>query len=202
MSDDAMIREFCDSGRYDEASTIAIEKYGPGVMGLLVWSLDDYDKGNDAFAIWAEELWKSMAKFEWRCPLSGWAYRLGRSARARVLRDGFNKRRHSFSDNQLDNAVARVRTVTEIYRRTQVKDRFRSLRSRFSVDEQDLLVLRGDRGLSWNEIADALSSDPASPDAAVTPGSLRVRYHRLKEKLRDLAQEEGLLDNPNSTCSP
>ncbi|MFW5740517.1 MAG: hypothetical protein ACOC1F_09140 [Myxococcota bacterium] len=35
--------------------------------------------------------------------------------------------------------------------KTEVKDRMRQLRAQLPVDDQSLLVLRVDKGLSWNE---------------------------------------------------
>ena len=54
----------------------------------------------------------------------------------------------------------------------------------FIRKERTLLVLRIDRDLPWAEIAEIMDSrEPA----------LRKRFERLKEKIRKLAESEGLL---------
>jgi RNA polymerase sigma-70 factor (ECF subfamily) len=62
-----------------------------------------------------------------------------------------------------------------------------------------LLVLRVDRRLDWNELARVLGE--AGHDACVDPVSLaresarlRKRFQLVKNKLRELARREGLLD--------
>ena len=54
------------------------------------------------------------------------------------------------------------------------------------ADEQSLLTLRVDRGMSWAEIAHILDEGAGEP-------ALRKRFERVKRKLRDLAAAEGLL---------
>ena len=48
-----------------------------------------------------------------------------------------------------------------------------------------LLVLRVDRGLSFEECGESLGAEPAA---------VRKRFERLKERLKSLAKERGLLD--------
>ncbi len=71
-------------------------------------------------------------------------------------------------------------------------DRLASLRESLEPEEQTLLILRVDRGLSWKEIATVLAeSEDAPPDAV----ALRKRFERLKERLLRLAKKEGVLDS-------
>jgi RNA polymerase sigma-70 factor (ECF subfamily) len=57
-----------------------------------------------------------------------------------------------------------------------------------------LLLLRVDRDLGWNEIAEILGDD-SDDDAARTRAAARLRqqFQTLKTRLRDLAIEQGLL---------
>ena len=52
-------------------------------------------------------------------------------------------------------------------------------------------MLRIDRELEWEEIAAVLAADGVEVNAA----TLRKRFERLKERLREQAEEQGLLDD-------
>jgi RNA polymerase sigma-70 factor, ECF subfamily len=63
------------------------------------------------------------------------------------------------------------------------------LRDALDPEDQALLFLRIDQGLSWSEVAAIFSED----GDAVEPATLRKRFERAKERLRKLAEAEGLL---------
>jgi RNA polymerase sigma-70 factor (ECF subfamily) len=70
------------------------------------------------------------------------------------------------------------------------------LRDQLSEDERALLIVRVDRGLSWNEIAQSMGDgDELLVGTALTrqAAALRKRFERIKERLRGLAKEAGLL---------
>ena len=73
--------------------------------------------------------------------------------------------------------------------RDRQADRLEELRRELSTEEQNLLVLRLDQQLSWDEIAAIVSSAAEPASAAV----LRKRFERLKERLARLARERGLV---------
>jgi RNA polymerase sigma-70 factor, ECF subfamily len=72
----------------------------------------------------------------------------------------------------------------------------RALRERLSEDDQTLLVLRIDKELSWKEIAAVMSGRGEElDDAALRRWSarLRQRFRKVKERLRVMAKEEGII---------
>jgi RNA polymerase sigma-70 factor (ECF subfamily) len=78
-----------------------------------------------------------------------------------------------------------------------VKDRFQQLREQLPEDDQTLLVLRVDRGLSWLELAEVMLGDdaPASDEQLKTEAArLRQRFQAAKHRLRKLVEEAGLLE--------
>lgn len=77
-----------------------------------------------------------------------------------------------------------MRSRTAPWLRTEVKDAFAELRASLSEEERELLVLRVDRDLSWDEAATILG-EPAP--------RLRKRFQALKDKLRARARAQGLL---------
>jgi len=63
-------------------------------------------------------------------------------------------------------------------------------------DEQTLLVLRVDRGFSWRELAMVMLEDAQGvPDADIDREAVRLRqqFKRVKEHLKTMAEEEGVL---------
>ena len=87
--------------------------------------------------------------------------------------------------------VADVRSRTPPYQRTEVKDRVAQLREALDAQEQTLLFLRIDQGLSWNDVAAIVSA--GGEEVAV--GTLRKRFERAKARLRELAARDGLLED-------
>lgn len=67
-----------------------------------------------------------------------------------------------------------MRTATQAYHRTDVKDRFRAVHERLGDEDQLLLVFRIDRSLPWRDIAVALSGDADLDDEAITRESARL----------------------------
>jgi RNA polymerase sigma-70 factor (ECF subfamily) len=67
-------------------------------------------------------------------------------------------------------------------------DRGVAERLRASLDpyEQTLLILRVDRGLSWDEVTCVLSS----PEDPVNKDALKKRFERVKARLRTLAADD------------
>ena len=68
--------------------------------------------------------------------------------------------------------------------------RLARLRTLLPPEDHALLVLRLDREMSWEEIADVLSASGTPVSAA----ALRKRYERVKERLARRARDEGLVD--------
>ncbi|MFI5306921.1 MAG: RNA polymerase sigma factor, partial [Polyangiales bacterium] len=153
----------------------------------------------EVFAMFAEKLWIGLPRFEWRCSMRSWAYRLARNAANDYLGAASNRpeRNLSLTRNAPPSEVMdRVRTTTAAYRRTGTKDRMRELRESLSADDQMLLILRVDRGMDFRELAEALNdSDTPFDSEALEREAARLRKHfeRVKERLRELAVERGLL---------
>jgi hypothetical protein len=97
---------------------------------------------------------------------------------------------------ELERLTATVRTATQPYLRTEVKQAFARLREALAPEEQELLTLRVDRNLDWSEIAQVLADEPLDPASQRrASATCRKRFERLTDKLRELAQREGLLDD-------
>jgi len=104
----------------------------------------------------------------------------------------------NLSLSQLDGVsavVQRLRSATDACQRTEVKDRFRLLREQLDDEDQTLLILHVDRGLSFRDLAIAMSGDTSLDAPAIDREAARLRkaFERLKGELRRLAKRDGLL---------
>ena len=80
-----------------------------------------------------------------------------------------------------------LRCVRSVVRERQTRA-LGAIRARLTVEEQSLLALRVDQGLSWGDVAAVLAAegDPVNPDA------LAKRFQRLKDRIAEKAREDGL----------
>jgi RNA polymerase sigma-70 factor, ECF subfamily len=193
-------REACDAGDHRRAATLVLEGYGNEIHAFLLARLrGDEGTVDEIFSDFAEDFWRGLPAFEWRCSVRGWCYRLARNAAHRFRRSPQNRgdRRVPLSENPfVEQLVHGVRTRTQPYLRSEVKDAFQKLREQLSPEDQDLLILRVNRKLAWRDVAHALlAEDEAADEVRVRrlEVALRQRLTEVKQRLRELAIEAGLL---------
>ena len=83
------------------------------------------------------------------------------------------------------------------YLKTEVKDRMQELRRRLPAEDQQILILRVSRKLSWTELAIVLGdSGLTATDVELQREAtrLRKRFQLAKDRLRELARQEGLTE--------
>lgn len=195
---EAEIAAHCRAARYHQATTRALECFGPEIFGYLVAVSRSEDEAGEAFAMFSEDLWRGIAGFRWQASLRTWAYQLARNALARLRRD---TRRHAGREVALSRApevlgmADRVRTATLEYLRTEVKDQIAELRQQLDPDDQTLLILRIGRNMSWRDIARVLGDEDEPDPEALTRAAarLRKRFERVKQELAALARERGIV---------
>lgn len=200
------IRAAFDSGNLQEAATAALAAYGDEIASFIHSRLRDRVDADDAFAMFAEDLWRGLPAFGWRSSVRTWAYTLARNATIRHAESrGRRAARHlplSYP-GAVAAMVERVRETTELYKRTAVKDQFRALREELDLDDQTLLILRVDRNMSWRELSLTLSGTVELDEAQIERESARLRkaFERVKRELKRLSEERGLAsggDKPRS----
>ena len=203
MNDDrtaieTLIRAAWDADDLERAAALTIEHYGPELLGFLINLTRDAQLANELFGQFCENFWRTWPRFEWRCSVRTWVYKLARRAAIHELGRERRYEQHALPlGSQLSLAVERVRTATRAYQRTNVKDRFQELRAQLPEEDQALLVLRVDRDLSWLELAEIMlgpESDPSSEQLRTEAARLRKRFQLAKARLRELVEEAGLLD--------
>lgn len=182
------------AGNAREAARRVIEAFGAEVFGYVVSVVRDEDLAGDAFGAACESVLTGIPAFRRESSVRTWFYTIARHAAYRELKRQSRTRRESISS--LDAALeAQVRTATAAFRKTDVKDGIARLRESLSAEERELLLLRVDRGLAWNEIAAVyVGTDGADGDALKQAAArCRKQFERAKTKLRELAEREGLL---------
>lgn len=172
----------------DRAATEAIRGYGPQILGYLGRVLGSPDDAADAFSLFSEQLWRGIRRYEGRCSLRVWIYRVAWTAAMRVAEDGWRRRRERLRTSMASRLAAEILTRTP-QAAAIGPDELQRLRALLRPDERSLLVLRVDQRLAWGEVAEIMRGEGADVDAA----ALRKRFERVKGKLRDAAQARGLL---------
>lgn len=151
----------------------------------------------EVFSQLNEDLWRGFPKFRWECSLRTWLYTLARNAYVRQRTDPYRRRKQQLSDApHALNMEDRPRTQTRPEYKTESRNAFEELRNRLDTDEQMILTLRIDRGLSWNSIAAVIhgstTCEPVEQRRMVA--RLRKRFERIKVRLRRWAEADGLLE--------
>lgn len=195
------VRSLCDARDWAAACTAILRGYGPEVFGFLVAVHRSEVAANDAFSDLAEAVWRSLPNFAWQSTVRTWVYGVARNVSRTRKRDAarYDRRSRRASESALDDVAAKVRTETAAILRTETKTRLQALRDTLPEEDRMLLVLRIDRGLSWNDLARVLhegADDAVLDDAALTreAARLRKRFQLVKDRLRELAKKEGLLE--------
>lgn len=192
---EATIRAALEAGDLERAVTLAIERYGPGLHGYLRAIARDDDLAAEAFAETCERVWRHLPGFRWDASLYTWAYHVARTALYRLRDEPHRRPERNLPLSLVSSIEAIVRTPTETYARTDVKDAMRALRDALDPLDHEILILRLDRAMSWKDIARALA---APDDTAATldqrAAALRKRFERTKARLKELALAHGLLE--------
>jgi len=198
---DERIREFLEAGRIEQATTLALRELGPEILGFLSGVLGD-DDGDEAFSAFSEHLWRSLARFQWRCTLRTWTYVIARREISKFRR---GVRRHVEGRVPISE-LAEILEVVRKTRTTLAADRGHTLvqlRDELPIEDRTLLILRVDRNLSFDEIAlafadelEAFSDDDVKRESA----RLRKRFQLVKQRL--IARARELAANPESGIVP
>jgi len=185
---EARVVEAVARGDHEAGATAIIQGYGRQVHRYLRGVIRDDEEADDAFALFAENVWKGLATWEGRSSARAWAYRVAWNAATRHFRDPWNRRRKKLPSSVASRLAAAVMTSSRRSLDRQQGD-LELLRGLLTPEEQSMLALRIDQDLSWGEVAVALGV----PDDAAGCAALRKRFERLKEKLASTARKHGLI---------
>jgi len=190
MSVDAQVASLLADRDYRRAAETVMREYGPGIRGLLITIFRrNPDAAEEAFSLFAENLWRHIAGFRGESSVRTWVYCVGRNAAISVTREGWRRLGRRLETLEAERMAEEVRTrsAVKLERRSEALS---VLRDTLDLDEQTLLTLRLDERLPWDEIASIMSSDGEPLD----PAAVRKRFERLKTKLGELARAQGLIE--------
>jgi RNA polymerase sigma-70 factor, ECF subfamily len=198
---DADVRRRIEKDDIDGATSVALRAYGPEIFEFVAALHHNDADASEVFSLFAEKFWRNLKMFRWDASLRTWAYTIARNVSHDYRRA--EKRRAArivpLPDASMLSAIeAEVRTATQSFLRTERRDRFAELRARLPAEEQELLMLRVDRQLAWDDLALVLHGDGNPPLGAEekkrAAARLRKRFQHVKEKLYEMGKREGLLE--------
>ena len=187
---DDRIRALLEAGQIEQATELVLRELGPEILGFLSGVLGD-DDGDEVFSAFSEHLWRSLARFQWRCTLRTWTYVIARHEISKFRR---GVRRHV--EGRV--AISELAEILEAVRKTRTTlaaDRSRTLvrlRDELPIEDRTLLILRVDRSLSFDEIALAFADDLESfseDDVKRESARLRKRFQLVKQRLMARARQ-------------
>lgn len=185
---EARLTALLAAGDHGAVATAIVREYGPGILGYLAATLRDDEAARDAFSEAAEELWKSLPRFAGKSTLKTWAYSIAYHCVLRQRRAHARRRSRPLRDSEYSKLAASVASLSKSFSRTAAERKLDVLRAGLTDEEHTLLVLKLDRGMSWPEIGEVLGAETPAAQAA-----LRKRFQRLKDRLRERAEREGLI---------
>ena len=194
---DKTVKSLSERGETDAALEATVRGYGPEIYGFLVATHRDETAASDVFSTFCEDVWRGLPKFRWECTLRTWVYMLARHASHRHRRSEAKHKRDVPADTSRVREIAEaVRSETASWLRTDRKNEFTKLRSELAPEDQELLVLRVDRDLSWEELAHVTLGEEAAASAERVKresARLRKRFQAIRERLHELGLKAGLI---------
>jgi RNA polymerase sigma-70 factor (ECF subfamily) len=196
------VRDACQRGDHATGVTLAIKGYGPELFGFLVAVHRNEADASDAFGELTEALWHGLPKFEWQSSFRTWAYATARGIMRTNRRNAGRreKRGRRVGDSEIAELAQKIRTETLGFLQTERRTRLQALRDGLPEEDRILLVLRVDRKLSWSELATVLAEETEGAHVLDADGvtresaRLRKRFQVVKDRLRLLAKQEGLIE--------
>jgi RNA polymerase sigma-70 factor (ECF subfamily) len=177
------------SGDEAGAAELALRNHGPAVLRYLHGLLRDADDADDAFSMFAEQVWKRIGTFRGPGGFEVWLFRVAFREAMRLRSETWRRRNPRLPTSDARRIAAEVRQTASISMERRM-DALERLRGSLSLEDQHLLVLRVDHALSFEEIAGTLG-DGAAP---VNEAAIRKRFERARARLAKLAKAEGLIE--------
>lgn len=198
------IRRRFELGELGAAATVALRAYGPELFAYLLTFHRDETMASEAFSEACERIWRGLAGFAWRSSFRTWAYTVTRHValtHQRETRRRWRRQEELPEGSALTGLAEQVRSATLTYLKTETKTRAVQLRESLPLADQELLVLRIDKGLAWNDLAQIFHEGGAQlegPELRREAARLRKRFQLAKDKLLAMARREGLVDGGRS----
>ena len=178
-----------------EAFGVLVVRYQERALRLARRVLKDDERARDAVQEAFLKVYRSLDRFEGRSSFYTWLYRL-------VLNLCLDIRRRDRSDREVEWTEERAHPVDPreggpgswlesgdggpvgAVERAQIRERVAAAIEQLPDMQRETLILREVEGLSYQEIADALS---------ISKGTVMSRLHYARKKVAGILEEEGLV---------
>ncbi len=179
------VRQALDKGDEVRATICLLDAYGAEIFGFLAGVLDDVGEARQVYAALGERARERLVTFGWPCGLRTWIYALAHLV--------IGEMHQSSAAPDLASLELPQRGTTRAPPRSR-SDALADLRSSLPLHDRELLVLRVDRRMTWEELALVfLGEDASAKDHALEILRLQARYRLLKDWLAREAAVRGIL---------
>lgn len=181
---DHEVLECLADGDVPGAAGALFHALGAEIAGYLAASCRDGETAREAYARTQEAVLRGLPGFDGRSSLRTWLYVVARSQLLRVLRDDARRTRRltpiDHHPEAWDRPVPRSTTQPSASR----FDELRRLRAMLSEEDREILVLRVERDLSWEEVARVFAGDSADAAQLKREASrLRKRFQAIRDRV-------------------
>lgn len=173
---DEIVSNLLQSGMLAEAVQQVLTTYGPELRGFLRGTFSDHDDGDDVFQEVSVAIWERLPEFRFQSSLRTWCYAI---AHYRVIKR--LKRYSRRNGRRLDTdrqAGLPAHSLTSLIEHQQRAEAATAAAAQLTPSEREVLILRAERGLAFDEIAVVLGLS--------SEASARQRFHRAKDRLKAL----------------
>ncbi|HLL85235.1 MAG TPA: hypothetical protein VK420_21370 [Longimicrobium sp.] len=193
---DERIREHLEEKDNHGAAELACSHHGAEILGWLCAVLLDNESAKTTYDAFKAELATELWTFRGEYPVRISMYSLARKLAMK------NVRPPSRVDSPIGASVGPTRSQEDGQARTPQDLNASALvrmREVLEPEERMILVLRVDRGMSWEDVARVMENPPTQATLRECATRLRRYFQRTKERLRELAARQGLLPDPSTT---
>lgn len=179
---EAAVRSIVLAGQGQKAARLLVERLSPELRSFIDRLLGNAPLADEAHAATCERLWHGLATFRWEYSLRAWSYIVARRETSRCrARHDCEQRTTILKDEAVPHHVdSTIHTAS-----TAERDQLANMRASLSDEERDLIVLRVEHGLGWEEIALAfLEEDEANPETISREAArLRQRFRVIRARV-------------------
>lgn len=156
--------------RKDQLFKEIFDKNSKKIFHLCYGYTGDHDSANDLLQETFLKVWQNLDKFRNKSLISTWIYRIAVNTCLTYLRAEKRQAKDELTDNIIENKVEEYSDKNE-----QVALLYTSI-SKLEENDRLIITMVLDE-LPYNEIAEI---------ANISEGNLRVRIHRIKQKLTEI----------------
>jgi RNA polymerase sigma-70 factor (ECF subfamily) len=180
---EAQVLASMGAGDFSGAAGQIVRGFGAELYGWLSAVLGPSDAA-DVFGAFEEELLRSLPSFRAETSARSWSYLIAKSCARKHARSELRRRlRMTPLDNH--SSVLERATPSASSNQASTLDRLRQFRAALPQEDQDLLILRVDRGFSFNEIAGILLGEQATAQQLERESArLRKRLEAIRKAAR------------------